>query len=116
MDMRARETSSQQNHRPVPAYLEVSALEKRTQTTPDRTRFSNEINVRSGVAARTPFLLRRVKLPLRCLDLSHLHRGTEDTGQSGDSGDRVIGKPARLRLVCRPPRKSFSAGREFRKR
>src|SRR5215472_16819819 len=40
MDMRARETSSRQNHRPVPAYRDVSALEKRTHTTPDRTRFS----------------------------------------------------------------------------
>ena|SRR5215472_8220741 len=40
MDMRARETSSRQNHRPLPAYLDVSALEKRTHTTPDRTRFS----------------------------------------------------------------------------
>src|SRR5215472_9095148 len=40
MDMRVRETSSRQNHRPLPAYLDVSALEKRTPTTPDRTRFS----------------------------------------------------------------------------
>src|SRR5215472_1484432 len=38
--MRARETSSRQNHRPLPAYLDVSALEKRTHTTPDRTRLS----------------------------------------------------------------------------
>ena len=40
IDMRARETSSRQNHRPVPAYLDLSALEKRRQTTPDRTRLS----------------------------------------------------------------------------
>src|SRR5215472_6185038 len=97
MDMRARETSSRQNHRPVPAYLHVSALEKRTHTTPDKTRFSrycarkqassnplpvssfaikpcsgsrpsatdplhpnsNEIKVRSGVAERTPFFVKK---------------------------------------------------------
>jgi hypothetical protein len=73
MDMGTRETASRQNHQPLPAHLDVSAGisfeimtcsgSKPSATDPLHPN-SNEINVRSGVAERTPFFLEKSKAAL----------------------------------------------------